>query len=597
MESRNNTTIVLGSLRYKSAIDTDISLTPTFEQKQKELLETNRNSTISLNQIFDNERQQSTNFRFTFNVKFLYENDLIGTTNYGPYLNNLYYVNNTYNPPWYSGYPQSVEFDLIRNDINNEHINFISKSATTYNWNYFLSYGFQNDQTTTLQYTDSTNGDTIWAIGNGLLAFISNAEVNGTNVIQFKTFAKHNLIPGEFVSLFGLQNQNEFIFPPLIGTNVYEIYSLGNGEYASDEYVFNIIDVGYPQSLFNTQKVLFKRILDPNNLTETTSKYYVRKNKILTNLDDLTLTYNGYQNNSFKDVKKYEFSAITPNQQSRISIRNTNRTYNITNTNDLNISGLTDNNGKPVSEIFLTIIHKGYMGWFNYPNISLPPSTGITPPALKKGWYFNITNNINNDWWDNTNTLSDTNIPTQWYTTDNINYFFYNKTLNVGDIIDGDVCEYNDFEQKERIVSEHYHKIKYNPNLFNVNLSDSPNQTNLPGYYYQIYFPCKIKDFSPYIETGTNNSSTFFESIANYSGYTAVDIPPYSFYSTFKQEWRWRDIYTYGYIDVDGFGVDFPFLNKTHYPYNSIFFRLIPDQANYLGYTDVIVPPIIDECE
>ena len=154
MESRNNTTIVLGSLRYKSAIDTDISLTPTFEQKQKELLETNRNSTISLNQIFDNERQQSTNFRFTFNVKFLYENDLIGTTNYGPYLNNLYYVNNTYNPPWYSGYPQSFEFDLIRNDINNSHINFITKSATTYNWNYFLSYGFQNDQTTTLQYTN-----------------------------------------------------------------------------------------------------------------------------------------------------------------------------------------------------------------------------------------------------------------------------------------------------------------------------------------------------------------------------------------------------------------------------------------------------------
>ena len=60
--------------------------------KEKELLETNRNSTISLNQIFDNERQQSTNFRFTFNVKFLYENDLIGTTNYGPYLNNLYLI-------------------------------------------------------------------------------------------------------------------------------------------------------------------------------------------------------------------------------------------------------------------------------------------------------------------------------------------------------------------------------------------------------------------------------------------------------------------------------------------------------------------------
>lgn len=602
MESRNNTTVVLGSLRYKSAIDTDISLIPSFEQKQKELLEANRNSAISLNQIFDNERQQSTNFRFTFNVKFLYENDLIGKipleqdNGYGPFLNNLFYVNNTYNPSWYSGYPQSFEFDLIRNDVNNSHINFITKSSSTYNWNYFLSYCFKNDQTTTLQYTDSTN-DILWIIGDGLPAFISRVEVNGTNVIQFRTFVNHNLTPGEFVSLFGLQNQNEFIFPPINGTNVYEVYSLGNGEYASNEYVFNIIDIGYPQSFFNNQIALFKRVLDPENLTETTSKYYVRKNKILTNLEDLTLTYNGYQNNSFKDVKKYEFSALTPNEVGRISIRNTNKTYNITNAKDLNISGLTDNNGKPVSEIFLTFIHKGYMGWFNYPNIPLPPLTQITPPALKKGWYFNITNNVINSWWDDTNNLSSTNIPTQWYTTDGTNYFFHNQTLNIGDIIDGDVCEYNDFEQKERVVSAHYHKIKYNPNLFNTNLNGSLNQTNLPGYYYQTHFPCKIRDFSPYIETGTNNSSTFFESIANYSGYTAVDIPPYSFYSTFTQEWRWRDIYTYGYIDVDGFGVDFPFLNKTHYPYNSVFFRLIPDQANYLGYSDVIVQPIIDECE
>lgn len=594
MESRNNTTIVLGSLRYKSAIDTDILLNPTLQQKEKELLETNRNSAISLNQIFDNERQQSTNFRFTFNVKFLYENDLIGTTNYEPYLYNLYYVNNTYGLG-YSGYPQSFEFDLIRNDINNSHISFITKSASTYNWNYFLSYGYKNDQTMTLQYVDSIN-DFTWTIGNGLPAFISRTEINGTNVIQFRTFVKHNLTAGEFVILFGLQNQNEFVFPSLTGTNVYEIYSLGNGEYASDEYIFNVIDVGYPQSLFNTQTAQFKRVLDPNNLTETTSKYYVRKNKILTNLDDLTLTYNGYQNNSFKDIKKYEFSALTPNQQSRISTRNTNRTYNITNAKDLNISGLTDNNGKPVSEIFLTFIHKGYMGWFNYPNISIPPQTQITPSALKMGWYFNITNNTINNWWDNTNGLSDSSIPTQWYNINN-NYFFYNQTLKTGDIIDGDICEYNDFEQKERTISEHYHKIKYNPNLFNVNLNGLLNQTNLPGYYYQVHFPCKIRAFSPYIETGTNNSSTFFESIANYSGYTAVDIPPYSFYSTFTQEWRWRDIYTYGYIDSENVGVDFPFLNKTHYPYNSIFFRLIPDQANYLGYSDVIIEPIIDECE
>lgn len=592
MESRNNTTILLGSLRYKSAIDTDISLNPNLEQKEKELLETDRNSAISLNQLFDNERQQSTNFRFTFNVKFLYENDLIGKTDYQPFLNNLFYVNNTYQPAWYSGYPQNVEFDLIRNDINNAHINFVTKSASTYNWNYFLSYGYKNDQTTTLQYFDSFNAIT-WVAGDGIPVFISRAEVNGTNVIRFRTFVNHNLKIGEFVTLFGLQNQNEFVFN---GTNTYEIYSLGSGEFESEQKIFNIIDIGYSLLLFNTQTALFKRVLDPNNLSETTSKYYIRKNKIITNLDDLTLTYNGYQNNSFKDVKKYEFSAITPNLQSRISIRNTNRTYNITNTNDLNISGLTDNNGKPVNEIFLTFIHKGYMGWFNYPDIALPPQTQITPSALKKGWYFNITNNVINNWWENTNILSNTDIPTEWY---NINsyYFFYNKTLSIGDTIDGDYCEYNEFEQKEYIVSEYYHKIKYNPNIFNVSLNNSLNQNNLPGYYYQVHFPCRIRAFSPYIETGINNSKTYFQTLTNYSGYTAIDIPPYSFYSNFTQQWRWRDIYTYGYIDADGVGVDFPFLNKTHHPYSSIFLRLIPDQANYLGYSDVIIEPLIDECE
>ena len=607
MESRNNTTIVLGSLRYKSAIDTDILLNPTLQQKEKELLETNRNSAISLNQIFDNERQQSSNFRFTFNVKFLYENDLVGQINlenqggYGPFLNNLYYVNNVYNPSWYSGYPQCFEFDLIRNDINNQHIDFVTKSATTYNWNYFLSYGFENEQTTTLKYIDTTN-DITWVVGNGIPVFISRGEINGTNVIQFRCFVKHGLNEGEFFMLNGLSNLNEFIFPPISGTNIYEVYSLGTGEYSPEEYVFNIIDIGY-QQFFTTQTALFKRVLDPNNLSETTSKYYVRKNKILTNLEDLNLIYNGYQINSFKENKKYEFSALTPNNVSRISIRNSNKTYNITNANDLNISGLIDNNGKPVSEIFLTFVHKGYMGWFNYPNVSLPPQTQMTPSALKKGWYFNITNNIINNFWEDTNTLSDTDIETRWYGKDTNNdfvddkFFFYNKTLEKGNIIDGDICEYNDFEQKERIVSEHYHKMKYNKNLFNVNLNETLDNNNLPGYYYQVHFPCKIKAFSPYIETGTNNSSTFFESFTNYSGYTAVDIPPYSFYSTFMQEWRWRDIYTYGYVDAEGIGVNFPFLNKTHYPYNSIFFRLIPDQANYLGYSDIIVEPLIDDCE
>ncbi len=592
MEKRNDTRIVLGSLRNKVQTDTDILLNPPLEQTQNELLETDRTSTINLIQIFDEERQSSTNFRVTFNVKFLHENNLIGTSNYNAFRDNLYYVDNYYNAPWYSGYPQSVEFDLIRNDVNNQHIPFVAKSATTYNWNYFLSYGVENNYTTQLQYSDETN-TVNWLSGDGIPVFINIGQQNGTNTIEFRSFVKHGLIEGEFIKLVGLVDVNQFVFPPTSGTNIYEVYSVGNGEYGTDEYIFNVIDIGYPSGFFNGV-ALFKRVLDPNNALETTSKYYIRRNKILTNLDDLTLTYNGYQYSSFKEEKKYEFSAITPNNVSRVSIKNSNRTYNVTNANDINISGLTDNNGKPVSELFLTFINKGYMGWFNYPNqgFSLPPISNTTPPALKKGWYFNLTNNLTNPWWENNNPLSDTNIPTNWYTNGGYT-FFYNQSPVKNDIIDGDFCEYNDYEQIERKISSHFHKVKFNSSVFSIANSDNVDS----GYYYQAHFPIRIRAFSSYVEVSRINEADFYPDPLNYSGYTAVDIPSYAFFSSYDQQWRWRDVYTYGYIDNDGVGVDFPYLNKSHYPYSSIFFRLIPDNANYLGYSSIITQPLIDDCE
>ena len=592
MKNRDDTSIVLGSLRYKSAIDVDISLNPSLNQTQNGLLESDRNSAISLNTIYDNERQASTNFRFTLNVKFLYDNNLIGVSNYSQFTNNLFYVDNYYNAPWFSGYPQSYEFDLIRNDTGNSHIRFIPQSATTYNWGYFLSYPYENDYNDLLRYVDGTV-DISWISGNGIPAFISNAQQNGSSIIQFRCFVKHGLNENEYVSLSGLTVSSEFVFPPLSGTNIYDIYSFGDGTYGSDEFIFNIIDIGYPPNFFNGV-CLIKRVLDPDNLVETTSKYYVRKNKIITNIDDLILTYNGYQQNSFKEYKKYEFSAITPNNVSRVSIKNSNKTYNITNANDINITGLTDNNGRPITEIHLTMINRGYMGWFNYPNefIQNPPISDVTPSSLKKGWYFNVTNNIVNPWWDINNSASNSRIPTEWYQRNGYR-FFYNKTLIIGDIIEGDWCEFNQSLHEERLISSHYHMLRFNNNLFNV----SDNTNSAPGYFYQTHFPITIRSFSSYIEKGYPNPIDNLPNGLNYSGYTAIDIPSYAFYSSYHGVWTWRDIYTYGYIDDTGVGVDYPYLNKTHYPTASVFFRLLPNNSNYINNDGFVEQPTIDGCE
>ena len=55
-------------------------------------------------------------------------------------------------------------------------------------------------------------------------------------------------------------------------------------------------------------------------------------------------------------------------------------------------------------------------------------------------------------------------------------------------------------------------------------------------------------------------------------------------------------MYDYGYIDNDGVGVDYPFLNGTHYPSNEIIFKLIPEGVQSENI-NVIFDPKIDECE
>jgi hypothetical protein len=152
-----------------------------------------------------------------------------------------------------------------------------------------------------------------------------------------------------------------------------------------------------------------------------------------------------------------------------------------------------------------------------------------------------------------------------------------------GDTIDGDFCEWNDYEQLERVISPYYQKLKYNQDIFKT--VDSPS-SNAPGFYYQPHTSMTIRVFSDYIETGD------IEIIAG--------IPGYAYFSSSDQQFRWRDLYTYGFRDNLGRGVNYPFLNFSHYPYKEVQFRLIPEGINFnSGLLGIPYPvkPLIDECE
>jgi hypothetical protein len=110
--------------------------------------------------------------------------------------------------------------------------------------------------------------------------------------------------------------------------------------------------------------------------------------------------------------------------------------------------------------------------------------------------------------------------------------------------------------------------------------------TNSPGYYYEPHIKMTLRVFSDYIEVGD---------VAEIQG-----IPSWAYYSTQNQQFRWRDLYTYGFIDNLERGVDYPFFNSAHYPFQNYVFRLIPEGVNYnetlLG-VDEPIKPLIDGCE
>lgn len=602
MSNRIENRVVLGSLRYKSAPNINFLFQVPLVQTVKENIEFDRTVSINLQQLYDDERQSSTTFRPISKLSLLFDNVLTGTTDYYPFKSSLYYVNiktlvenvcATSSSVLYSGNPQFYEFDFVRidNDIsgytmadsgNTVHVNFVNKSAYTYNWLIYASYAYENIYNKPMYYFDTvSNSPLTWICSDGLPFVVSLGSDQNQGIVSFKCPVPHGLSVGEYVKLNFDYN----------GIDTFKVYSLGDPYYGTDEYIFNIYNVGFTGSVFfKNKKGTFKRIIDIDNVDETTSEYYVRRHKILTNEADTVLGRSGFEQQIFKNEKRNERSTYTPNKQNRVSVKNGNTVYNASFNEDIDISKLLDNKKRPISEIFYSIVWKGYMGW----TFGLPKAGGYH--GLKQGWEFNVhplsTNpSAPNNWWRNLNANSDTTFTIDSYTTPSGiagKPFTYVKPLVKGDLMDGDYCEWNNYDQKERVISDLYHKFRFNPHYFNIGVTPNsdPFGDNAKGYYYKPHYPVKIRAYSDYIEEG--------------DGINMVGIPDYAFYSNNDKKFIWRDLYPYGYIDTDNVGVDFPFLNNAHYPYREIIFRLISEGSNYsygLINDSVVADPTKDNCE
>jgi hypothetical protein len=583
MGNNKDIRIVLSKLRYKSSPELSYGINLPFVQTTNQMIEYDRTSNVSLAQVYDDERQKSTIFRPVGKFTILFKNSYVGSTNYPPFEDNLVYINaaqaakdqclkGANNVKW-SGYPQYNEFDFIRTDNNvvgytvppNNHLTFVSKSASSYNWNFYLSYPYKNLTNKPMTFFDESSQNYIsWLSGDGLPFVLKNMMEGGDSIVSFKSPVKHGLSVGENVELSFSYN----------GIKYFEVYSLGDGTVDSDNYVFNIYNYGFTGNIFTDGKTgTFKRVLDVDNPLDTTSSYYVRQLKIMSNVSDYNLVKAGFEQNIFGKTKKYESEGFTPNKTARVSLKEGSQSYILSFNTDFDLNGLIDNQKRPISELFFNVIWKGYFGWTMGPGFE-----------LKEGFNFNLplVNGKPSVWWDKTNTDSSSGFSNGSYNKSGYN-FTYVKSLKKGDIIDGDYCEWNSYEQKERVISDVFHKFTFNSKLFDVRTKPGPFN-NVEGYYYKPNYGMTIKVYSDYIEDAEINPNF------------ALNIPDYSYFSTSENKFLWRDIYTYGFIDPDGRGVDYPFLNGKHYPTTNLTFRIIPEGTNYVDDTTINIPKS-DNCE
>ncbi len=138
----------------------------------------------------------------------------------------------------------------------------------------------------------------------------------------------------------------------------------------------------------------------------------------------------------------------------------------------------------------------------------------------------------------------------------------------------GDYAEYNSLEIKEKVISKIVHRF---------GLAKDPNGE---GYFLNPFTKLEIMNFSDIIETSSINEPT--EGIPNY----AETYPNGGI--------AWRDLLYIGFIEpISGVGVDYPFINGKHYFYGNYNFfirRQNPLTEKIIDQESIKVGKIQDVC-
>ena len=554
--------IILPEKRYEKSPSEDLTLRVDFSETKKLLTNDDRDIVLDLNQLFNEERNDSINYKIFGKMKMVFRNMYSGSTNY-VYLKDKLALKGDGSDGNFNGYLPYNEFAFLRNDVYREqttpasvsnmstfsgftitttsteslsHNMITAINASTFNWNFYLSYVYSGDIHYPMKYTLSGSTTPLsFYSGDGIPFRIND---NGTEY-KLTSPVPHGMNEGEYIIISGY---------------TFYINTVGDEVYNSEKYVVNILKSQIPSgiTIFSQTLVTGKRCLDLNNVSGTTSQYYVHKLKTLTDYNDVNIEKAGFESTIFEDERKLVF-VNSSGVDDALVVRNRMESIIYDFKNTFVLSGLTNNLGYLPTEVYVTSIFRNGNGYFEYPP--------------KVGYKFNF----HDSWVDssfNGNISKETSISGHTFTktdADGTHTFVSGETLSKGSILIGAFVEYNPIEMKERIISESFHKITIPLDIFDYQ-QDDPNvysgvtSTNTVGLFYQTHNRIKLRELSPYVETSKDPN--------------IENLPQNAKYFSDEKLWKWRDLYDQGYVDDLGYGVDHPFLNNIHYVNTDINFYL-----------------------
>jgi hypothetical protein len=397
----------------------------------------------------------------------------------------------------------------------------------------------------------------------------------------FKTPFNHGLREGDVIRFYKMGDLS--YDPTILANSVKEfpVVALGDVGGKNRDRCF-IVDLDYGVYFDNTSNFDKKISTVKRVVGDTASEYYVREFKsITTGIVDYDLYPAAYATTNFGDEEVgFNFKV------------------------DVDVEGLKDNLGRPLSELFLTIVKidtdndvtdikdqywaskiKSARSGSIPSNLAQPNGANSEPrfwTHIQGGFKTENDTDVN---YNVRSISSDIDVETNTPIYPQIHFGKIDDGIDESDdIFVGDISEYNEEQLTERILEPVWHRIntvyrEYREPILNLakiiytgdtstggaDIEKSPAENLTEGYIYRPHYRIKIRDFSSFIESGDAAKVIGIPDYATltYSGETGE-----------TEVYRWRDFLDIGFYDELGRGVEYPFKSGAHYMYLNMNFFL-----------------------